>query len=86
MNKKDSTAKILEMHKQERKLLIEHLASPDVLALCVIESTYCKKACPQKRKHGKLFDWGKHCCYYLGEKSCEALSEYDSFYRELKHE
>jgi len=77
-------AKILKLCEQERKLLIKHLASSNVLANCVIESDFCRKACPQKRKHGKSFAWEKHCGCYLGERGCDALRKYDEFYRELK--
>ena len=69
----DSTAKILELHKQERKLLTEHLSSSNVLANCVIQGDFCNKACPQKRKHGKAFKWKEHCCHYLGERGCDVL-------------
>ena len=84
MSEKDSTAKILKLHKQERKLLVKHLNFSTVLANSVIEGDFCRKACPQKRIHGKSFDWDKHCGCYLGERGCDALRKYDDFYRELK--
>ena len=45
MSEKDSTSKILKMHPQERKLLIEHLGSRNALADCVIQGDFCEKAC-----------------------------------------
>lgn len=84
MKTKDLTLKLLNLPDQERELLKEHLGFPNELAASVIEGDFCEKACPQKREHGKSFNWEKHCGCYLGETSCSSLENYDAFYRFLK--
>ena len=84
MEKKDLALKLLGLPGSERELLKEHLESCNELAKSVIERDFCGRACPQKKKFGKSFNWAKHCGSYLGETLCKPAEEYDSFYRSLK--
>jgi len=84
MEKKDLILKLLNFPDSERELIKEHLESHNELSKSHVEMDFCGKVCPQKKKLGKSFDWGKHCGHYLGETSCKLAEDYYSLYRELK--
>ncbi|MFH1364977.1 MAG: hypothetical protein ABIH28_00115, partial [archaeon] len=83
---KDLVLKLLKLPIVQMELLRGHLGYKEELAQSVISSDFCSIACPEKRVHGKEFNWEKHCGHHLGESSCSSGEAYDSFYRFLKRE